>query len=87
MSCISEKTLCELIEPASERIRLLEEFLRDIKPSLTYKVVPIVDPFGPSIVDPDLQCIVVSEETLRGGQAVNKKREEKVSDVYEIPLH
>ena len=67
----------ELIQPCEERIRLLLEYLRSCDPSLAYEAVPISDPFGPSIVDADLQLIVGSRETERGCQAVNKKRGEK----------
>ena len=67
------------MEPIKDRLSKTREFLDDVKPSLEYRVVPITDPYGPSIVDATLQCIVVSEETLRGGNAVNKKRGEKVS--------
>lgn len=41
--------------------------------------MPLDDPFGVSVVDPLLECIVVSEETRKGGEAVNKKRTENVS--------
>lgn len=71
--------LKELIEPYSVRVQRLQEFLQDIKPSLQVEVVPLDDPFGVSIVDPLLECIVVSEETRKGGEAVNKKRIENVS--------
>ena len=77
---VLDKTLCELIGPCELRIDEVLDFLTDIKPSLEYKIVPISDPFGPSIVDPRLQCIIVSEETKRGGEAVNKRRQENVSD-------
>ena len=62
----------------SDRIATLKELLTDLKPQVFFNAVPISDPFGPSIVEPDLECIVVSEETLRGGEAVNKKRKERV---------
>ncbi|XP_009992491.1 PREDICTED: bifunctional coenzyme A synthase [Chaetura pelagica] len=81
--------LAELIEPYELRAAKLREFLEDVKPSLRYDIVPLVDPYGPSITDPDLQCLVVSEETRRGGEAVNKKRLENglpELTLYEILL-
>ncbi|XP_068274766.1 bifunctional coenzyme A synthase [Nyctibius grandis] len=71
---LRHKVLTELIEPYELRAAKLREFLEDVKPSLQYDIVPLVDPYGPSVTDPDLQCLVVSEETRRGGEAVNKKR-------------
>lgn len=73
------KVLKELIEPYSRRVQKLQEFLNDVKPSLQYEIVPLSDPFGPSVSDAELECIVVSEETRRGGEAVNRKRVENVS--------
>ncbi len=73
-----DKVLKELIEPYDQRVQKLQDFLNDVKPSLTYEIVPLSDPFGPSISDPELQCIVVSEETRKGGDAVNRKRVENV---------
>ncbi|KAG7227968.1 hypothetical protein INR49_005589 [Caranx melampygus] len=64
-----EKVLKELIEPYSLRVQMLREFLQDIKPSLDVEIVPLNDPFGVSVVDRLLQCIVVSEETRKGGEA------------------
>ncbi|XP_035522803.1 bifunctional coenzyme A synthase isoform X1 [Morone saxatilis] len=71
---LKKKVLQELIEPYSLRVQRLQEFLQDVKPSLQVEIVPLDDPFGVSVVDPLLQCIVVSEETRRGGEAVNRKR-------------
>nr|XP_006818858.1 PREDICTED: bifunctional coenzyme A synthase-like [Saccoglossus kowalevskii] len=81
MNC--KKTVCELICPIEERISDVVGFIRDIKPSVLrdQSVVPIIDPFGPSIVDPDMQCIVVSEETKKGGNMVNQKRIDKVCGI------
>ncbi|XP_053090410.1 bifunctional coenzyme A synthase isoform X1 [Pangasianodon hypophthalmus] len=86
---LKSKVLKELIEPYSRRVQKLCEFLNDVKPSLQYEIVPLSDPFGPSVSDPKLQCIVVSEETRRGGEAVNRKRAENGLPelvLYEIPL-
>lgn len=82
----ADKVLPELIEPYELRAAKLREFLEDVKPSLCYDIVPLADPFGPSVTDPDLQCLVVSEETHRGGEAVNKKRLENVILMLELPL-
>lgn len=69
----------ELIEPYELRVAKLREFLEDVKPSLRYDIVRLIDPYGPSVTDPDLQCLVVSQETRRGGEAVNKQRLENVN--------
>ncbi|KAM6898289.1 bifunctional coenzyme A synthase isoform 2-T2 [Lycodopsis pacificus] len=71
---LKKKVLKELVEPYSLRAQRLQEFLQDIKPSLQVEIMPLEDPYGVAVVDPLLQCIVVSEETRRGGEAVNKKR-------------
>ncbi|KAK5850940.1 hypothetical protein PBY51_001774 [Eleginops maclovinus] len=71
---LKKKVLKELVEPYSVREQRLKEFLKEIKPSLRVEIVPLHDPYGVSVVDPLLQCIVVSEETRKGGEAVNKKR-------------
>lgn len=72
-----KKTLCELITPTEKRIEGVVDFLQDIKPCIEHKVVAINDMFGPTISDPDLQFIVVSEETKRGGEIVNEERQKK----------
>jgi phosphopantetheine adenylyltransferase/dephospho-CoA kinase len=69
-----KKILHELIEPLDRRMDVVEEFLKDITDGLTVDVQEIQDPFGPAIVYEDLDCIVVSEETFKGGVAVNQKR-------------
>lgn len=54
----------------------VSEFVHDIS-DVRVLPEPIVDPFGPSIVQEDLEAIVVSQETVKGGEAVNKKRAER----------
>ena len=88
-SMIEGKTLFELIRPVNERIEYVKKFLKLIAPSLSTKIVPIYDPFGPSISDPNLEWIVVSNETLKEGQRVNEKRLEKGLSplkLHRIPL-
>lgn len=73
-SMVESKRLPEFILPLDERIRLVREFLEDIDCTLNYEVVPIHDPFGPTKSDPEMDMIVVSKETLRGGHKVNEIR-------------
>lgn len=82
---LKSKLLPELLQPYAERVGHLSEFLVDIKPSLTFDVIPLLDPYGPAGSDPSLEFLVVSEETYRGGMAVNRFRLEK--DLEELALY
>ena len=74
---LKKKTLRELIEPVELRMANVEDFLHSIKPGLAYDLFPLQDGFGASITDPDLQAILVSEESVKGGELCNVKRSEK----------
>lgn len=77
-SLLSSKSNSELVEPLSERITTVRDFLRRCHGSgIEFDVVEIHDPFGPTAWDGDIQCLVVSRETQSGGVAVNHKRQEK----------
>uniref|UniRef100_G1RLN5 Bifunctional coenzyme A synthase n=1 Tax=Nomascus leucogenys TaxID=61853 RepID=G1RLN5_NOMLE len=82
---LKSKLLPELLQPYTERVERLSEFLVDIKPSLTFDVIPLLDPYGPAGSDPSLEFLVVSEETYRGGMAVNRFRLE--NDLEELALY
>lgn len=86
---LKSKLLPELLQPYAERVEHLTEFLVDIKPSLTFELVPLLDPYGPAGSDPTLEFLVVSEETYRGGMAVNRFRLENGKEelaLYQIQL-
>lgn len=76
---LSSKVLPELIKPIDVRISDVQSYLTDIKPWIKHEVVPITDIYGPTVWDEDLECVVVSPETVRGGQRINEERERKVS--------
>ncbi|XP_053387502.1 bifunctional coenzyme A synthase-like isoform X2 [Mercenaria mercenaria] len=85
----NKKTLVELIQPIEERICIVKDFLNDVDPSMEYSVVPITDGFGPTVTDPTMDLIVLSQETKKGGEMINderKKRDMKILEEYTIDL-
>ena len=56
----------------------VRSFLSDVRPSLKLDVVPITDVYGPTAWDEDLEGLVVSRETSKGGAMVNEERKTRV---------
>ncbi|KAK3103806.1 hypothetical protein FSP39_022030 [Pinctada imbricata] len=78
-----KKVLPELISPLERRVKDVQHFIEVVKPELGHWVTPITDMYGPSITEPGLQCIVLSEETKKGGEMINKEREKKGLQILE----
>ena len=64
----------ELIASTQDRIENVKEFLHTVRRGLEYIVVPITDPYGPTITEPSVQALIVSKETEKGGDACNVER-------------
>jgi pantetheine-phosphate adenylyltransferase len=74
---LTKKKHKELIVPTAQRCKNVENYLLDIKRNLKYHIVPITDPFGPTVTDPTIDALVVSKETLKGGDLGKKKKKKK----------
>jgi pantetheine-phosphate adenylyltransferase len=76
-SLLQSKSNAQLLQSLDERIRATKDFLSRQGTNVELDVVEIHDPFGPTAWDGDIQALVVSKETVSGGEAVNKKRKER----------
>ncbi|XP_075237464.1 bifunctional Phosphopantetheine adenylyltransferase - Dephospho-CoA kinase [Lycorma delicatula] len=89
INMLKSKKLWELIEPCSIRMKNVKEFLEDVEPRLKYDVIPISDMYGPTIETPEFEMIVVSAETINGGNKINELRKERGLNpmaVHSVPL-
>jgi len=50
--------------------------LDELRPSMNLDLVELTEPFGPTIVDPKITAIVVSEETEAGSAKINQIRQD-----------
>lgn len=82
---LSRKKLPELIENFDKRCENLKKFLFIVNPDLHVVTERITDPYGPSITEPDYQCLIVSQETSSGGMKVNEKRVQ--NNLNELDIH
>ncbi|CUS22526.1 LAQU0S05e07360g1_1 [Lachancea quebecensis] len=72
----------ESYETRSENVRL---FLAMIKPSLEVEIVALRDICGPTGAVPEIESLIVSRETVSGGQIVNNARKSK--GLKELKVH
>ncbi|KAF5290520.1 hypothetical protein FQA39_LY03624 [Lamprigera yunnana] len=83
------KTLWELVEPLQNRLKGVENFIKDVCPELETNIVPIQDLYGPTQHDPTMELLILSAETTRGGQKINEVREIKglpKLDIFQVDL-
>ncbi|THH07294.1 hypothetical protein EW145_g3475 [Phellinidium pouzarii] len=74
---LQKKSNKEVLESLAVRIERVYHFMEFFNPGLIYDIVPIDDVYGPTAVDPNIQALVVSKETLGGASAIAKFRKEK----------
>jgi len=57
-------------------VNVLRYCLRNSRMGDIIEIVPLDDPYGPTLTDPALECIVVSEETFLTAVEINARRRE-----------
>jgi len=74
-SMLKDKKFGDRIETIEERKKSVLLFLNSVaSPSLNLNLVTIDDPWGPTVVDDDIEAIVVSTEVLKGARLINEER-------------
>lgn len=68
------KTFSNLIEPYQNRENNVLQFLDQAHFSGRYEIFPLSDACGPTLTDPAIDVIVVSEVTAAGAEMVNRQR-------------
>jgi pantetheine-phosphate adenylyltransferase len=74
---LKAKSKASLISDISVRKQNVRGFLQAIKPSLAFHLVELVDPFGPTLSDANMEAIVVSSETIKNAVKINHMRKER----------
>lgn len=74
---LQNKKFKELLQPFEYRCEGVKKFLCKIKPVLRIEIVPIRDVCGPTGTVPEIESLIVSRETVSGGEFVNKTRKSK----------
>jgi len=70
------KSNADVLQSLEDRMQIVREFGTRFKPSLEYAIVPIVDVYGPTGWDPNIQALVLSHETRDGAAAIASYRKE-----------
>lgn len=66
-----------IIRNFERRVKDVEKFLMDKGVIKRAVFVKLNDPYGPTVTDPAIEALVVSEETLKVGLRINKIRQAK----------
>lgn len=66
-----------MLEPWLSRMKTVKAFVNSIKPDLETIIFELKDGFGVTIEIEEIDAVVVSEETLKGGEQINHVRAER----------
>lgn len=65
------------IDPYDVRVEGLKGFLEELGVLMRARIVPLDDPYGPTVTEEGVEAIVVSEETTSTAYEVNRIRRER----------
>lgn len=71
---IKNKILTQIIDSYNQRVNEISKYLNTIGVS-NPEIIPLNDPYGPTLSNTDLEALVVSPQTLAGAELVNQKRQ------------
>jgi cytidyltransferase-like protein len=71
---LKNKSRKEMIYPYERRVEDIKEFLASEGCLQRSEIVPISEPFGPAATDPEMEAIVVGEETQVTVKDINEAR-------------
>jgi pantetheine-phosphate adenylyltransferase len=78
------KKFAEFIEPFEIRKKNLLKYMRSQNDKLDYQVFRLNDPYGPAIIDPEIEAMIVSDETSKSAEKCNVIRIEKKMPILQI---
>lgn len=81
---LQNKKYKEVLQPFDTRCSNVKRFLQKLKPSLNVEIVAIRDVCGPTGTVPEIEALIVSRETVSGGEFVNKVRKGKGLQALDI---
>lgn len=75
---LEKKKHFELLEPYDQRAAAAASYLKSVRPALTVQTGALLDPKEPTAAatEEGIQALVVSKETVSGGEAINEYRRE-----------
>eukprot|EP00201_Polytomella_parva_P021523 CAMPEP_0175041874 /NCGR_PEP_ID=MMETSP0052_2-20121109/2193_1 /TAXON_ID=51329 ORGANISM="Polytomella parva, Strain SAG 63-3" /NCGR_SAMPLE_ID=MMETSP0052_2 /ASSEMBLY_ACC=CAM_ASM_000194 /LENGTH=473 /DNA_ID=CAMNT_0016304509 /DNA_START=3 /DNA_END=1424 /DNA_ORIENTATION=- len=88
---LAKKKYHELLQNYSEREERAVNFVYDVRPDISVQSGALCDPKTPTAaeLDPEMEALVVSDETISGGIAINQGRELrgfKPLDILVVPV-
>eukprot|EP01118_Nematostelium_gracile_P000918 TRINITY_DN10912_c0_g1_i2.p1 TRINITY_DN10912_c0_g1~~TRINITY_DN10912_c0_g1_i2.p1 ORF type:complete len:166 (-),score=55.10 TRINITY_DN10912_c0_g1_i2:38-535(-) len=83
---LKNKKFADLIEPYTKREQNVIDYVKSVNPTVSVDIVPLYEPFGPSVERPELEALIVSKETLDGGKAVNEERSKRGHNLLQMVI-